>query len=198
MVPVTKTYRFTGPAGEVTLADLFSGHSQLIVYHFMFGPDETEGCNACSVMGDSTAPVEHLRSRDTAFVFASRAPVAKLEAFRARMGWSTPWYSTLGSDFNYDYHVTQDAAVAPVQYNFEDAESLEKKGKPWFARGEQPGASVFFRDGDAIYHTYSTYMRGLDQMLAPYNWLDLTPKGRQDGGTGCCWLLESRQVLIGG
>jgi predicted dithiol-disulfide oxidoreductase (DUF899 family) len=145
----------------------------------MFNPDKEEGCNSCSLFTDGIGHLEHLRSRNTNFVI-SHAPIAKIEAFKARMGWDFPWHS-FGSYFNYDFHVTLDEAVHPVEYNFKDKESLVSEGKVWCTKGEMQGLSVFFRDDDHVYHTYSNYSRGIDHLMLTYSLLDLTPLGRQDG-----------------
>lgn len=184
MVRIDKEYPFEGPAGRVTLADLFDGRRQLIVYHFMFGPDREEGCHMCSFVVDNIGHLAHLHARDTSLVLVSRAPYARIEPFRRRLGWSVPWFSSVGSDFNYDFHVTMDEGVAPVEYNYRDKETLERLGQTYHMSGEQPGANVFLRDGDAVYHAYSTYGRGLDLLIGTYNWLDLTPLGRLEGWGG--------------
>jgi predicted dithiol-disulfide oxidoreductase (DUF899 family) len=184
MVAVTTDYVFEGRGGTARLLDLFEGRRQLIVYHFMFDPVWDEGCNTCSFLVDSIGHPAHLHARDTTLALVSRAPVAKLEAYRRRMGWPYPWYSSFGSDFNYDFHVTQDAAVAPVEYNYRDRAALEQAGMVWLLSGETWGLSVFVRDGEAIFHSYSTYGRGVDVLLNTYNYLDLTPLGRQDGPGG--------------
>jgi predicted dithiol-disulfide oxidoreductase (DUF899 family) len=181
MVRIDKEYVFEGPDGKATLLDLFDGRRQLIVYHFMFGPDWDEGCPSCSMLVDSLGHLAHLHARDTTLVAVSRAPLAMIEPFRARMGWTVPWFSSFGSDFNYDFHVTQDESVAPVEYNYRDKAELERAGQTWATQGELPGLSVFLRDGDAVHHAYSNYGRGGDHLIAPYNWLDLTPLGRQEG-----------------
>ncbi|HEU5160201.1 MAG TPA: DUF899 domain-containing protein [Streptosporangiaceae bacterium] len=155
MVKIEKDYIFEGPQGKVTLLDLFEGRRQLIVRHFMFAPDADEGCIGCSMQADSVGHLAHMHARDTTFVMVSLAPVAKLEAFKRRMGWTIPWYSSYGSEFNRDYKATTD-------------------------QGEAPGVSVFFRDGDTVYHTYSIYDRGGDIFKNFYNYLDLTPLGRQE------------------
>jgi predicted dithiol-disulfide oxidoreductase (DUF899 family) len=183
-VEIDKEYAFEGPDGRATLIDLFAGRRQLIVYHFMFDPEWDEGCSGCSHVADNVPELAHLHARDTTLVMVSRAPLAKIEAFRARMGWTMPWYSSHGSDFNYDFHVTIDEAVAPVEYNYRDGATLEAKGETYHAKGEQPGASVFLRDGDRIFHTYSTYGRGLDILLTTHHYLDLTPSGRGEGWDG--------------
>src|SRR5438445_1443920 len=174
---VEKNYVFEGPRGQVTLADLFGGRSQLVVYHFMFGPGWKEGCPSCSFIADqfdSIAP--HMAQRDTRLVAVSRATSPEIEAFKKRMGWKFPWVSSFGNDFNYDYHVSfseEDIASGKAIYNYETSS---------FPSEEGPGASVFYRqDGDVeIFHTYSTYGRGLDMMLNAYNFIDLTPKGRDE------------------
>jgi predicted dithiol-disulfide oxidoreductase (DUF899 family) len=180
MTRVEKEYLFEGPEGKATLLDLFEGRRQLIVYHFMFGPDWQEGCVSCSMLVDSVGDLAHLHARDTSLVAVSRAPLAKIEPFKTRMGWSIPWFSSFGSEFNYDFHVTQDEAVRPVEYNYKDKAELERLGHTWTMAGEVPGQSVFLREGDSVYHTYSAYARGGDQLIGTYRWLDLTPLGRQD------------------
>jgi predicted dithiol-disulfide oxidoreductase (DUF899 family) len=180
MVPITKEYFFEGPGGKTTLAGMFEGRHQLIVYHFMFDPSWDEGCNACSFLVDSMGHLAHLHARDTSLALVSRAPLAKIEAHKARMGWTVPWYSSFGNDFNYDFHVTADEAVAPIEYNYRDKVALEQAGLTYLLSGENPGLSVFLRTGDGVFHTYSTYARGLDLLLNTYNYLDLTPLGRQD------------------
>jgi len=177
MVRITKPYVFDGPSGRRSLRDLFGDRRQLIVYHFMFDPSWTEGCKSCSYFADTfNGAVLHLRGRDTAFAAISRAPLAKLEAFQRRMGWTFPWLSSADSDFNYDFHVTfppEAAAAGTAEYNY------EAQG---FPSPEAPGASVFLREGDEVFHTYSTYARGLDHMIGTYNLLDLTPLGRNEEG----------------
>lgn len=179
MVKVDKDYVFEGAAGKARLLDLFEGRRQLVVYHFMFGPDDTVGHNSCALLVDNIAHEEHLHALDTTVALVSRAPIGRLTAFRERMGWTIPWYSSLGSDFNFDYHVANDESVAPVEYNYKDKATLLAKGTPWYAEGEWQGLSVFLRDGDDVHHTYSTYERGLDQLVTTYTYLDLTPLGRQ-------------------
>jgi predicted dithiol-disulfide oxidoreductase (DUF899 family) len=173
---VQKNYVFEGPNGNVSLADLFGNKSQLIVYHFMFGPEWSEGCPGCSFLGDHfDGGLAHLAARDVAFVAISRAPLAKLEAFKKRMGWNFNWVSSNTSDFNFDYNVSftpEQIAKSEGTYNFEP-----KKGK----EEELPGASCFYKDeAGNIYHTYSSFGRGLDQMINTYNWLDIAPKGRDE------------------
>jgi predicted dithiol-disulfide oxidoreductase (DUF899 family) len=177
---VEKQYVFDGPGGKHPLADLFGKRSQLIVYHFMFGPGWKEGCPSCSYLADHfDGATIHLAHRDVAFAAISRAPIAEIEAFKKRMGWRFPWVSSFGSDFNYDYHVSftpEEKARnnGKVQYNYELTE---------FGSEEGPGASVFYKDksGD-VFHTYSSYARGLDILVGTYNFLDLVPKGRDEGG----------------
>ncbi|MFF0311128.1 DUF899 domain-containing protein [Streptosporangium sp. NPDC004379] len=184
-VTVDKDYRFRGPSGEVGLPDLFEGRRQLIVYHFMFDPAWDEGCTSCSFLTDNIGHLAHLHGAGTTLALVSRAPYEKIEPFRERMGWDVPWYSSHGGDFNYDFHVTNDEAVAPVEYNYYDREALERRGLTPFLKGEAHGVSVFVRadggeGGDgAVLHTYSSYGRGLDLLLGTYNYLDLTPLGRQ-------------------
>ena len=150
-VKIEKDYVFEGPGGKASLLDLFEGRTQLIVQHFMFDPAWEEGCPVCSYQADSVGPLAHLHARKTTYAAVSRAPISKIEPFRQRMGWTFPWYSSHGSDFNYDFHVTHDESVAPIEYNFRTAQELADRGEPWAARpGEQGGVSVFFRDGDTV------------------------------------------------
>lgn len=179
MVKIDKDYVFEGPDGKASLLDVFEGRRQLIVYHLMWRWDLDAGCPSCSFLVDSIGHLSHLHAADTTLAIISRGPWANLEGFKARMGWTFPFYSSFGSDFNYDFHVTLDGAVAPVEYNYRNKAELEKAGTPWAAEGEQPGTSVFLRDGDNIFHTYSSYARGGDLLLGTYNYLDLTPLGRQ-------------------
>lgn len=183
MVKIEKEYFFDGPAGRTTLRQLFGTQRQLITYHFMFDPDWEEGCKSCShLMDNSAGSIVHLAARSTAFVVVSRAPISKIEAFKKRMGWNFPWVSSFGSDFNYDFQVTLDPEKGDYEYNYTSAEALLAAGKIWFRKGELPGLSVFLRDGESVYHTYSAYQRGLDLPLNTYNFLDLTPLGRQEQG----------------
>jgi len=182
-VKVDQRYVFDGSDGKEQLADLFGGKSQLIVYHFMFDPAWTEGCKSCSYIADHFDGVRiHLAARDVAFAVVSRAPLATIQSFQQRMGWLFKWVSSHGSTFNYDFHTTTDEAVAPVEYNYRDKAALEQLGQTYHVKGEQPGASVFLRDGDNVYHTYSTYGRGLDLLIGAYNYLDLVPRGRDEEG----------------
>ncbi|MEM7021467.1 MAG: thioredoxin family protein [Pseudomonadota bacterium] len=176
-VKVEKPYRFEGPEGEKTLGDLFDGRSQLIVYHFMLGPGWEQGCPSCSFLADHIdGTLVHLANRDVTFQVVSRAPLAEIETFKKRMGWQFPWVSSRRTDFNADFHVsfsTEEMAGGKVYYNYH---------MTTFPSDEGPGASVFYKDdGGAIFHTYSTYARGLDILLGTYNYLDLVPKGRDEG-----------------
>jgi predicted dithiol-disulfide oxidoreductase (DUF899 family) len=179
-VRVEKNYVFDGPAGPASLLDIFEGRRQLIVQHFMFDPAWDQGCPVCSYQADNIGDLAHLHARDTTFAAVSRAPIVKVEQFRQRMGWSFPWYSSLGSDFNYDFHVTHDENVAPIQWNFRTKQELIDNGQAWAARpGEQGGVSIFYRDGDTILHTYTGYTVA-ELLCATDQYLDLTPLGRQD------------------
>lgn len=184
LVRIDKDYRFEGPNGTLRLLDLFEGRPQLAVYHFMFHRDRAEGCEGCSFLIDSLGRLEHLHARGTSFVMVSRAPLEEFAAFKARMGWRYPWYSSFGSDFNYDFHVSNDESVAPVEYNYRDKAELQRLGQDYHIQGEQPGLSVFLRDGDTVYHSYSTYGRGLESLMFAYHLLDLTPLGRGEGWNG--------------
>ena len=155
MVKLEKDYTFDGTSGKVRLLDLFEGERQLIVYHFMFGPDWEKGCPGCTGFVDAIADLSLLGKRNTTFVLVSRAPLEKLDAWKQERGWSIPWYSSFESEFNYDFHVSDD-------------------------KGEGSGLSVFFRLGDAVYHTYSTYARGVENLVHTYPLLDVTPYGRQE------------------
>jgi predicted dithiol-disulfide oxidoreductase (DUF899 family) len=186
MVRIDKEYVFEGPNGEATLLDLFEGRSQLTVVHFMFDPTWEKGCTSCTAGADemSEGLRAHLKARDTTLAYVSRAPLAKLEAYRKERGWTFPWYSSYGSDFNYDFHVTLDESVAPVEYNFRDRAEHERAGSSGYVEGDQPielpGRSSFLRDGDTVYHTYSVYARGLETMGGSYYLLDETALGRQE------------------
>lgn len=182
MVKIDKDYEFHGPEGNVHLLDLFEDRLQLIIYHFMFDPDWDQGCTSCSAWADQIARghLNHLNSRSTTLALVSRAPFHKLQAFKKRMGWTTPWYSSFNNKFNYDFHVTQDESVAPVQYNYRDKTTLEHLGQYYHTKGEQPGISCFLRDGDDIFHTYSTYGRGMEAAGDANHFLDLTALGRQE------------------
>jgi len=175
-VNVDKEYVFHGPDGKETLADLFDGRSQLIVYHFMLGPGWKEGCKSCSYLADHFDGANwHLPHRDVSFVVVSRAPLSEIEPYKKRLGWRFKWVSSHGSDFNFDYHVSateKEKAERKMYYNYETQE---------LASEEMPSLSVFYKDenGD-VFHTYSTYARGLDILVGTYNFLDLVPKGRDE------------------
>ncbi|MGH9714965.1 MAG: DUF899 domain-containing protein [Candidatus Acidiferrales bacterium] len=183
---VEKKYVFEGPKGKETLADLFQGRSQLAIYHFMFGPGWKEGCPSCSFLADHFGgAIVHLAARDVALGVVSRATLPEIEAFKKRMGWQFKWVSSNATDFNRDYQVSctkEEAADGEVYYNY----TMQK-----FPSEERPGASFFYKDdaGD-VFHTYSTYARGLDILLGAYNWLDFAPKGRNEDGLshGMAWV----------
>jgi predicted dithiol-disulfide oxidoreductase (DUF899 family) len=205
-VRVEKAYRFDTDEGEATLADLFRGRSQLLVYHFMFGPDYTAGCPACSAIADGFDGISvHLANHDVMLWAVSRAPLAKLQAYEKRMGWTFPWASSFGSDFNSDFHVgvtEQEQREGGTEYNFAPSEPVAPTAEP-AARGasggdvpfarmtgtdeatyarEKPGMSAFALEDDVVYHTYSAYARGLDGLWGMYQWLDRAPKGRNEEG----------------
>jgi predicted dithiol-disulfide oxidoreductase (DUF899 family) len=180
MVEIEKDYVFEGPDGKAGLLDLFEGRRQLIVDHFMFDPSWDDGCPSCSGRVDQYGNLAHLHARDTTMAVVSRAPLAKIQPFKARMGWTFPWYSSYGSDFNYDFHVTLDEAVAPVEYNYRSRAELVEAGAPPDLAGELHGTSVFLRDGDRVFHTYSTYARGTEQVGGTHYYLDMTALGRQE------------------
>lgn len=188
MVKIDKEYVFEGPNGQENLAELFDGRGQLIVYHFMWhnsaarergsqGMDE--GCASCSFTIDHIGRLDHLHASDTNLVLVSRAPLDEIQAFQKRMGWTIPWYSSAGSDFNFDFHVTNDESVAPVEFNYKDKETLLRSPKTAFVvNGDGQAISVFVRAEDEVFHTYSTYGRGTEFMMGTYQFLDLTPKPR--------------------
>lgn len=175
---VDKEYHFMGSAGQETLSDLFAGKSQLIVYHFMYGPDWGDrGCKSCSFWADNFNGIDiHIANRDATLLAVSRAPLAKIEQYKEKMGWDFKWVSSHDSDFNYDYHVSftaESIADGTARYNY----------KPHDDTGELAGISVFYKDEDGvIYHTYSTYARGLDMLNGAYHFMDLLPKGRDESG----------------
>jgi predicted dithiol-disulfide oxidoreductase (DUF899 family) len=176
MVKIDKDYLFDGPDGKETLSDLFAGRSQLIVYHFMLGPGWGEGCKSCSYLADHfDGPNIHLPHRDVTFVVISRAPLSEIEAYQKRMGWRFKWLSSHRNDFNFDYHVSftpDEEEKGEVYYNYETQE---------FMSDELPGLSVFYKDEVGnVFHSYSTYARGLDILVGTYNFLDLVPKGRDE------------------
>jgi predicted dithiol-disulfide oxidoreductase (DUF899 family) len=173
---VDKSYVFAGPDGPATLAELFDGRSQLVVYHFMFGPEWTAGCPSCSMVADHLAAIGiHLAQRDVTLAVVSRAQVSQIAAFQQRMGWSFRWVSSFGNDFNRDYHVSftpEEMAQGTMQYNY---------GSKGFPADEAHGVSVFLKGADgAIFHTYSAYARGAEELLGVYSYLDMTPKGRDE------------------
>ncbi len=204
-VRVTKDYRFDTESGPASLAELFRDRSQLLVYHFMFGPDYKAGCPSCSSIADGFQGVAvHLENHDVALAVVSRAPLAKLSAYKKRMGWTFPWASSFGTDFNTDYNVQfteEQQRQGGIEYNYrrESQWTLRDQG-PDAAQGpvaqiaamtgtdpatytrERPGVSAFVREGSAVYHTYSAYSRGLDQLWGMYQWLDRAPKGRNESG----------------
>ncbi len=176
---VEKEYIFDGPNGKQTLAQLFDGRSQLIIYHFMFGPGWEQGCPSCSYLADHFGgSLVHLANRDVTLAVVSRAPIAQIEAFKKRMGWQFRWVSSFANDFNRDYHVSftkEEMANGKVTYNYNQTAG--------FPVEEAPGASVFYKNAAGeIFHTYSTYARGLDTLVGAYNFLDLAPKGRDEEG----------------
>jgi predicted dithiol-disulfide oxidoreductase (DUF899 family) len=176
MVKIDEQYLFDGPNGKESLADLFDGRCQLIVYHFMLGPEWNEGCKSCSYLADHFDGANwHLPHRDVTLVVVSRAPLAEIKAYQERMGWRFKWLSSYGNNFNFDYHVSadeDDKKKEQMYYNYETAELMSE---------EMPGLSVFYKNenGD-VFHTYSTYARGLDTLVGTYNFLDLVPKGRDE------------------
>ena len=162
-VRIDKDYVFDGPQGKATLLDLFEGRRQLLLYHFMFGPNQEVGCDGCSMFADQVPHLAHLHARDTSFALVSRAPLAKIEAYKKRMGWTIPWFSSFESDFNIDFGVGPEAPLPDV---YQDGESF--------------GLSVFLRDGDDVYRTYFTTHRGTEALGSVWSFLDLTPLGRQE------------------
>ena len=178
---VEKEYVFEGPGGKETLEDLFDGCGQLIVYHFMFGPDDDVGCKSCSFWADNFNPnVVHLIARDVSFVAVSRAPIEDLEAYRRRMGWDFHWVSSGGTDFNYDYGV----AFTPEQ----QGQEIYNYGSLPPRIADREGMSVFAKADGKVFHTYSAYARGIDLLNTAYNYLDLVPKGRDEGDQGQSWV----------
>ena len=181
---VDKQYVFAGPTGNVTLSDLFAGKSQLVVYHLMFAPDAEAACRGCSFWADNfNGTIPHLEQRDVSFVAISRAPLSKLQSFAARMGWTFKWVSSADGDFNYDYQASfrdEDVARGTAVYNYE--RNPDKMA-------DTPGFSVLFKDeAGSIFHTYSTYARGIDPINVTLQLLDLVPKGRDEGGRGPFWV----------
>jgi predicted dithiol-disulfide oxidoreductase (DUF899 family) len=205
-VRVDKEYRFETDAGSASLADLFGGRSQLLVYHFMFGPDYTAGCPSCSAIADGfDGFAVHLANHDVALLAVSRAPLAKLQAYKRRMGWTFPWASSQGGEFNFDFNVSITEAQqreGGVEYNYRrgahamDATAVPEPVARFAAtcgtdvatyRRDRPGVSAFVREDGVVYHTYSTYARGLDGLWGMHQWLDRAPMGRNEAGTGPWW-----------
>jgi predicted dithiol-disulfide oxidoreductase (DUF899 family) len=200
-VRVDKAYRFDTDQGDVSLADLFRGRSQLLVYHFMFGPDYKAGCPSCSALADGfDGSVVHLANHDVAFCVVSRAPLAKLQAYKQRMGWSFPWVSSAGGDFNFDFNVSfteEQQRKRDIDYNYQrgghamdatptpqpviDFAAMSGTDAATYAR-DRPGMSAFVLEDGVVYHTYSAYSRGLDGLWGMYQWLDRAPKGRNESG----------------
>jgi predicted dithiol-disulfide oxidoreductase (DUF899 family) len=190
MVEVVERYEFEGAKGKAMLKDLFEGRRQLIVYHFMWlwkdGEPLERGCPHCSAWTDHIARghLNHLHVRDTTLALVSRAPFSKIQPFRERMGWRVPWYSSSASRFNFDYHVSFDESTEPLTYNYRTKAEHEAKGTGYYLKGELPfdlpGISCFLRDGDRVYHTYSTYGRGGETVGGAYYFMDLTALGRQE------------------
>ena len=183
-VRIEKDYTFDGPNGQETLAQLFGDRSQLVIYHFMFAPEWEVGCKNCSFWADNFNGITaHLRQRDVAFTAISRAPLSKLQAFARRLGWTFKWVSSQGNDFNYDFEVSfkpEAVARGDATYNF---------AKLQYARSDMPGISVFAKDeSGAVFRTYSTFGRGIDMMNTAHNYLDLVPKGRDEGGKIMAWV----------
>jgi predicted dithiol-disulfide oxidoreductase (DUF899 family) len=193
-VRIEKEYRFETDEGSASLAELFQGRSQLLVYHFMFGPDYTAGCPSCSAIADGyNGFVVHLANHDVMLWTVSRAPLAKLQAYKQRMGWSFPWASSFGSDFNYDFQVTfteEQQQSGVVEHNFRAMDTSSELGDQQTlavygtdvetALREAPGMSAFALEDGVVYHTYSAYIRGLDALWGMYQWLDRAPRGRNE------------------
>ena len=186
MVEIEKPYVFEGPGGDATLLDLFEGRRQLIVIHFMFDPRWEDGCPSCTAGADEMSPglIGHLHARQTSLAYVARAPLAKIERYKSKRGWTFPWYSSYGSDFNYDFHVTLDESVAPVEYNYRTPEEHRAAGTAYYVEGDQPlelpCQSHFLRDGERVFHTYSTFGRGGEMTGGSYYFLDLSALGRQE------------------
>jgi predicted dithiol-disulfide oxidoreductase (DUF899 family) len=184
MVRVDKEYVFEGRNGKAMLLDLFEDRRQLVLVHFMFDPNWDDGCPSCTAGADevSAGLMDHLHTRGTTLAYVSRAPIDKIERYKAKRGWTFPWFSSFRSDFNYDFHVTVDESVAPIEYNFRTKAEHAERGVA-FEGGESfemPGRSHFLRDGDTIFHTYSVYARGLESIGGSYYLLDETALGRQE------------------
>jgi predicted dithiol-disulfide oxidoreductase (DUF899 family) len=185
MVEVTKDYVFEGPQAEVRLADMFDGRRQLIIYHFMFDPTWEDGCPSCTAGTDELSQgfFDHIHTRDTSYAMVSRAPLEKLERYKAKKGWDIPWYSSFGTDFNFDFGVTVDESVQPGEYNYRTKAEFEARGSDFFDSDqpfEMPGRSCFLLADGRLFHTYSQYARGLECTGGSYYFLDLTALGRQE------------------
>ncbi|HEY5810627.1 MAG TPA: DUF899 domain-containing protein [Povalibacter sp.] len=183
MVRVDKDYVFEGPHGALRLIDMFEGRRQLYIHHFMWVDAADSGCPGCTQTADlnfTDINRAQLEERDVTLACISRAPFKKIDAYRRHRGWSFPWYSSHGNDFNYDFHVTLDESRVPIKYNYRSKQELRAMGFPdEMLRGDVPANSVFLRDEQTVYHTYSAFTRGLDHLFTPFNFLDLTPYGRQ-------------------
>jgi predicted dithiol-disulfide oxidoreductase (DUF899 family) len=207
-VRIEEQYEFDTDNGVASLAELFGGRSQLLVYHFMFGPEWEAGCPTCSTIADGfNGSVVHLANHDVAFYAVSRAPLAKLQAYKRRMGWSFPWASSFASDFNYDFHTShtaQEQSAGAGEYNYRALDLRAQLGmtaeNPWVAalaagsgidwptyRRELPGMSAFALEDGVVYHTYSAYERGIDALWGMDQWLDRAPRGRNEAGAGPWW-----------
>ena len=187
MTKVDKEYTFEGPGGAVlSLADLFSGQEQLIVYHFMFAPEADEGCRGCAFMGEHIPDVRHFATKKTAMACVSRAPFAKIDSWKNKIGWTFPWYSSFGSDFNYDFNVTIDDKSTPTDRGFSTTkdQELAANGIPADTKGDIPGLSFFLNRDGTIYHTYTTHGRNLQKVMVTLQLLDYTILGSQPGPTG--------------
>jgi predicted dithiol-disulfide oxidoreductase (DUF899 family) len=185
MVEIDKDYVFEGPRGEARLLDMFEDRRQLIIYHFMFDPSWEDGCPSCTAGTDELSQgfLDHLHTRDTSYALVSRAPLARLERWKAKRGWDLPWYSSYGSDFNYDFGVTIDESVRPGEYNLRTKAEFEALGLDFFDYDqpfEMPGRSCFLQVNGRVFHTYSQYARGLESTGGSYYFLDLTALGRQE------------------
>jgi len=180
MVKIEKAYVFDGSSGKRDFKELFDGRRQLIIYHFMFDPAWEKGCPHCTWYIDTLGDLSMLHERDATFALVSRAPLAKLEAYKKERGWDIPWYSSFGTDFNYDFQVTNDPKVRPPQYNYRSKAENEAHNSPNNLLGEEHGLSVFFRLGDDVFHTYSAYARGTEPYGDARALLDATPYGRQE------------------
>ena len=179
MVRIDEEYIFDSSAGKQNLEALFEGRRQLIIYHFMFDPAWDKGCPGCTGFVNALGDLSELEALDITFALVSRAPLVKLESYKAQQGWTVAWFSSFGSDFNYDFHVTLDSKVAPVEYNYRNAAELAALRGPNAVEGEEHGLSVFFRLEGDVFHTYSTYARGTENLTNSYELLDVTPYGRQ-------------------